>query len=94
MYVIIAKCYHRRKFPKLSRHATDQGCMWDLIGAYTMGRAFKTSEEAEKSSLTLNMEDFFGTSGHSKKYKTTYQVCLVNLPGENCGEACCGKKVK
>lgn len=94
MYVIVAKCYRRRKFPKLSRRSPEQGCMWDLIGAYTMSKAFKTHEEAEKSCLTLNMEDFFGTSGNLKKYKTTYQVCFVDYPGEKCGEACCGKKVK
>ena len=94
MYVIVAKYYHRRKFPKVSRHAADQGRMWDLIGAWTMSRAFKTSEEAEKNSLTLNMEDFFGSAGHSKVYKTVYSVFFVALPGENCGEACCGKKVK
>ena len=94
MYVIIEKAYVRRKFPKLSRRVSDQGRMWDMIGAWAMSKGFKTAEEAEKSCLTLNMEDFFGTSGHSKKYKTTYQVCHVDLPGENCGEACCGKKVK
>ena len=94
MYVITAKAYVRRKFPKLSRFAPEHGRMWDMYGAWTMSKGFKTAEEAEKSCLTLNMEDFFGTSGHSKKYKTTYQVCLVDLPGENCGEACFGKKVK
>lgn len=94
MYVIIAKAYVRRKFPMLSFRSPDQGRMWDMCGAWTMGKGFKTYEEAEKNCLTLNMEDFFGTSGHSKKYKTTYQAYLVDLPGENCGEACCGKKVK
>ena len=94
MYVIIARCYRRRKFPKLSRRSLEQGRMWDLIGAHTMSMVFKTSEEAEKSCLTLNMEDFFGTSGHSKGYKMTYQMCFVDFPDKNCGEACCGKKVK
>lgn len=94
MYVIVAKCYHRRKFPKLGRRAVDQGRMWDLIGAYTMNRAFKTSEEAEKNSLTLNMEDFFGSTGHSKAFKTVYNVFFVNVSDEDCGEACCPKKVK
>lgn len=94
MYVITAKCYHRKKFPKLSFRSPEYGRMWEMIGAWTMSKGFRTAEEAEKSCLTLNMEDFFCTSGHSKKYKTTYQVCFVELPGENCGEACCGKKVK
>lgn len=91
MYVIIAKAYVRRKFPKLSRFAPEQGRMWDMYSAWTMSKGFKTAEEAEKSCLTLNMEDFFGTSGHSRKYKTTYQVSLVDLPGE---DVCCGKKEK
>ena len=91
MYVITAKAYVRRKFPKLSRFAPEQGRMWDMYGAWTMSKGFKTAEEAEKNCLTLNMEDFFGTSGHSKKYKTTYQVCLVDLPGE---DVCYPKKVK
>lgn len=91
MYVITAKCLARRKFPKLSRFAPDHGRMWDMIGAWTMSKGFKTAEEAEKSCLTLNMEDFFGTSGHSKKYKTIYQVCHVDLPGE---DVCYPKKVK
>jgi hypothetical protein len=77
MYVILAKCFVRRKFPKLSRHAPDQGRMWDMMGAWTMSNAFETEAEAEKSCLTLNMEDFFGSSGHSKKYKTVYQVFRV-----------------
>ena len=94
MYVIVAKAYARRKFPKLSRYAPEQGRMWDMYGAWVMSKSFKSAEEAEKSCLTLNMEDFFGTSGHSSKYKTIYQVSFVELPGENCGEACCGKKVK
>lgn len=94
MYIIVAKYYHRRKFPKLSRFAPDQGRMWDMIGAWAMSKGFKTAEEAEKGCLTLNMEDFFGTSGHSGKYKTIYQVCFVALPDENCGEACCPKRVK
>lgn len=94
MYVIVAKYYHRRKFPKMGRRASDQGRMWDLIGAWTMSKGFKTAEEAEKNSLTMNMEDFFGSAGNSKAYKTVYSVFFVNLPGENCGEACCGKKVK
>lgn len=91
MYVITAKCYHRRKFPKMSRRSPEQGRMWDLIGAWTMSKGFKTAEEAEKSCLTLNMEDFFGTSGNSKAYKTTYQVSFVELPGE---DVCYPKKVK
>ena len=33
MYVIVAKAYARRKFPKLSRFAPEQGPMWDMIGA-------------------------------------------------------------
>ena len=94
MNVIVAKYYRRRKFPKMSRHASDQGRMWDLIGAWTMGKAFKTYEEAEKSCLILNMEDFFGSAGHSKVFKTVYSVYFVDLPGENCDEACCGKKEK
>ena len=91
MYVIVAKFYCRRKFPKMSRHAPDQGRMWDMIGAWTMSKGFKTAEEAEKGCLTLNMEDFFGTSGHSRKYKTIYQVCHVDLPGE---DVCYPKKEK
>lgn len=77
MYIILAKCFVRRKFPKLSRFAPDQGRMWEMCGAWTMSKAFETEEEAEKSCLTLNMEDFFGSSGHSKKYKTVYQVYSV-----------------
>lgn len=91
MYVITAKCYHRKKFPKLSFRSPEYGRMWEMIGAWTMSKGFKTAEEAEKSCLTLNMEDFFGTSGHSKQYKTVYQVSFVDLPGEN---VCCGKKEK
>ena len=90
MYVILAKCFVRRKFPKLSFRSPEYGRMWEMIGAWTMSKGFKTAEEAEKSCLTLNMEDFFGTSGHSKQYKTVYQVCFVDLPGE----VCCGKKEK
>ena len=91
MYVITAKAYVRRKFPKLSRFAPEQGRMWDMYSSWTMSKGFKTAEEAEKSCLTLNMEDFFGTSGHSRKYKTTYQVCHVNFPDE---DVCYPKKVK
>lgn len=92
MYVIIAKCYHRRKFPKLSFRSPEQGRMWDLIGAWTMSKGFRTSEEAEKNSLTLNMEDFFGSAGHSKAYKTVYNVFFVDVSDDD--KACCGKKVK
>ena len=93
MYAILAKAYVRRKFPKLSLHAPDQGRMWEMYGAWTMSKGFKTAEEAEKSCLTLNMEDFFGTSGHSKKYKTVYQVTWICPEGEE-PVVCCGKKGK
>lgn len=91
MYVIVAKAYARRKFPKLSRFAPEQGRMWEMYGAWTMGKGFASAEDAEKSCLTLNMEDFFGTSGHSKKYKTIYQVSCIDLPSE---DVCYPKKVK